>query len=63
MARFRCRTCTHEGVIRYRPGLRRCPRCGSGNVQIAVSVSEMPDDDPIVAAVQKLAEGTGEDAK
>jgi hypothetical protein len=53
MARFRCCECKHEGVIRYRPGLRRCPRCRSGDLQVAISVSELPDDDPIVIAVWK----------
>lgn len=60
MARFRCRECKHEGVIRYRPGLRRCPRCSSGDLQVAISVSELPDDDPIVAAVEKLIKELGE---
>lgn len=61
MARFRCRTCGEEGQIDYQPGLRRCPYCGSQNVQIAVSAAELPDDDPIIAGIRKLAEDNDDD--
>lgn len=57
MARFRCRYCCQEGEIEYLPGARSYLRCGSDDVQIAVSIAELQDDDPIFAAMQKLADG------
>lgn len=56
MARFRCRACAEEGSFAY-GGIHACPRCGSGDVQIALSVKELPDDDPLIVALNKLAEG------
>jgi hypothetical protein len=47
MARFRCRDCGSEGEFDYRPGARKCPRCGASDVQIAISVMELPTDDPL----------------
>ena len=47
MARFRCRDCGSEGEFDYRPGARKCPRCGAPNVQVAISVMELPADDPL----------------
>ena len=37
-------------------GVHACPCCGSRNVQFALSIAELPDDDPIVLAIEKLAE-------
>jgi hypothetical protein len=47
MARFRCRDCFGEAKIEYRTGIRSCSRCGSHSVQIALSIKEIPDDDPL----------------
>jgi rubredoxin len=47
MARFRCRECGAEGEFEYRPGARKCPRCGASDVQVAISVMELPADDPL----------------
>ena len=55
MARFRCRACGGEGEFEYRPGEHKCPRCGARDVQIALSVAEIPDDDPLIEAMRKLA--------
>ena len=54
MARFRCRACWKEGTFRYH-GLRRCPNCDSINVQIAIGIEELPDDDPFLEAMKRLA--------
>ena len=58
MARFRCRACAEEGTFAY-GGIHACPRCGSGTVQIALSIEELPDDDFLIVALNKLAEGDG----
>jgi rubredoxin len=55
MARFRCRACGGEGEFEYRPGEHKCPRCGAHDVQFALSIAEIPDDDPLVEALRKLA--------
>jgi len=47
MARFDCWNCREEGDCVYRPGRPMCPRCGSGDVQISVTIAELPDDDPM----------------
>jgi uncharacterized Zn finger protein (UPF0148 family) len=57
MARFRCRACGQEGTFEYE-GRHVCPLCGSRDVQFALSIDELPDDDPLVAAIMKLAEET-----
>jgi Zn finger protein HypA/HybF involved in hydrogenase expression len=56
MARFRCRACGEEGEFEYRPGEHACPRCGDHNVQIALSIAELPDDDPIIEQIERLAD-------
>ncbi|MBN8978633.1 MAG: hypothetical protein J0I08_19345 [Rhizobiales bacterium] len=56
MARFRCRACAEEGSFAY-GGIHACPRCRSGDVQIALIIEELPDDDPLIVALNKLAEG------
>jgi hypothetical protein len=61
MARFRCRVCGGEGEFDYRAGKHACPRCGSPDVQIAVSVDELPDDDPLFGAMQRWAQGDEEE--
>jgi Zn finger protein HypA/HybF involved in hydrogenase expression len=64
MARFRCRACDHEGAFEY-DGRHACPRCGSPDVQFALCVEELPDDDPMIEAMRRLARGhdeTGERA-
>jgi hypothetical protein len=60
MARFRCRDCKQEGEFDY-TGVHECPRCGSREVQFALSIAELPDDDPLVRAIEKLAETAEED--
>lgn len=34
-----------------------CPRCGSHDVQIALSVEDLSDDDPLTAMMRRLAAG------
>jgi hypothetical protein len=61
MARFRCRACGSEGTVAYF-GKHECPNCGSDNIQFALSIEELADDDPLIAALTKLAENdTSED--
>jgi uncharacterized OB-fold protein len=55
MARFRCRACNQEGTFVYTGG-HACPKCGSDNVQFALSIDELPDDDPLIAALTALAD-------
>jgi hypothetical protein len=55
MARFRCRTCGKEGTFDY-TGRRACPNCGSDNVQFALSIEELSDDDLLIIALTALAE-------
>jgi hypothetical protein len=55
MARFRCRTCGQEGDFVYQ-GRHECPNCGSIDVQFALGVEELPDDDPLIEAMKRLAE-------
>jgi len=61
MARFRCRACGKEGEFEYRPDEHACPRCGDINAQIALSVAELPDDDPIVKQIERLANDAEDD--
>ena len=60
MARFRCRACGEEGTIEYLAGRHACPGCGSPDVQFAVGIEELPDDDPLIQAMKRLAEQEGE---
>ena len=60
MARFRCRACGSEGTFEY-SGRHACPNCGSRDVQFALSIHELADDDPIIAALTGLAENETED--
>jgi hypothetical protein len=55
MARFRCRACGEEGTFVY-DGRRDCPNCGSVDVQFAVGVEELTNDDPLVEAMARLAD-------
>jgi rRNA maturation endonuclease Nob1 len=59
MARFRCRACGIEGTFDY-TGRHACPKCGSNNVQFALSVEELGDDDPIILALTKMADDSTE---
>lgn len=56
MARFRCRACGRDGELEYRPGARTCPHCGADDVQVALSIAEIPDDDPLIEAMRRLAD-------
>jgi len=55
MARFRCRACHQDGTFVYTGG-HACPRCGSRDVQIALSIHELDDDDPLIVALTKMAD-------
>jgi len=59
MARFRCRACGEEGEFAY-SGVHACPRCGSRDVQFALSIAELADDDPFIQAIEELADGPGD---
>jgi Zn finger protein HypA/HybF involved in hydrogenase expression len=54
MARFRCRACGEEGTFVY-DGRHECPRCGSVDVQFALSIEQLADDDSLILALTKLA--------
>jgi len=56
MARFRCRTCGEEGTFEYQAGRYACPGCGSPDVQFAIGIKELPDDDPLIQAMERPAE-------
>jgi rRNA maturation endonuclease Nob1 len=59
MARFRCRACGEEGTFVYTGG-HACPRCGSRDVQLAIAVEELPDDDPLIVTLAKAADDSTE---
>jgi hypothetical protein len=59
MARFRCRACRQQGTFVYH-GRHECPNCGSVDVQFAVGIEELPDNDPLIATMRRLAEENGE---
>ena len=58
MAKFRCRACCEEGTFVY-DGRLECPNCGSAEVQFALSIEELPDDDPLIEAMKRRAEEDG----
>lgn len=58
MARFRCRACGQEGTFFY-DGRRDCPNCGSVDVQLAICIEELADDDAFVEAMKRLAAEDG----
>lgn len=57
MARFRCRSCGHDGTWTYDPARHTCPLCDSIDVQFAIGIDELPDDDPLIQALTRMAEG------
>jgi hypothetical protein len=59
MARFRCRACGQEGTFEYQAGRHACPCCGSPDVH-AIGIEELPDDDPLIQAMERLAQQDGE---
>jgi hypothetical protein len=59
MARFRCRACGSEDTFAY-SGKHGCPNCGSNDVQFALSIEELGDDDPLIVALTKMAENDTE---
>ena len=61
MARFRCRACGEEGLCVY-DGQHKCPRRGSIDVQFALSIEELADNDPLITALTALAENELPDA-
>jgi hypothetical protein len=56
MARFRCRICGQEGTFVYQAGRHECPRGGARDVQFALGIEELLDNDPLIEAVRRLAE-------
>ena len=56
MAKFRCRTCGKEGTFVYDPERCTCPICDSIDVQFAIGIEELPDDDPLIEAMKQRAE-------
>lgn len=60
MARFRCSACNQEGTFVYQAGRHECPRCRSPDVQFALSIEELADDDPLFAALTKMADDSTE---
>ena len=59
MARFRCRACRAEGTFEYKGG-HSCPNCGSRDVQLAIAIEELSDDDPLIVALTKVADDSTE---
>ena len=59
MARFRCSACNQEGTFVYTGG-HACPNCGSVNVQFALSIEELADDNPLIVALTKMADDSTE---
>jgi hypothetical protein len=59
MAKFRCRDCNNEGMFSY-SGKHECPNCGSRDVQFALSIDELGDDDPLIVALTKMADDSTE---
>ena len=55
MAKFRCRTCGTEGTFVYDPERYTCPICDSIDVQFVIGIEELPDDDPLIEAMKRLA--------
>ena len=55
MAKFRCRACCEEGTFVY-DGRLECPNCGSADVQFALSIEELPDDDPLIEELKRPSE-------
>jgi hypothetical protein len=58
MARYRCGACGKEGTFVY-DGRHKCPKCGSVDVQFALGIEQLPDDDPLIEAMKRLAEEDG----
>ena len=58
MASYRCRGCGQDGTFVY-DGRDACPNCGSVNVQFAIGIEELADDDPLIEEMKRLAEENG----
>jgi hypothetical protein len=56
LAHIRCSACGVEGSFTF-TGFRECPRCGSGDIRFALRIEELVDDDAVIGAIMKLAEG------
>jgi hypothetical protein len=60
MAKFRSRTCGKEGTFVYDPERHMCPICDSIDVQFAIVIEELDDDDPLIEAIKPSAKEVGE---
>lgn len=58
MARFRCRVCGGEGTFEYDERRHACPQCRSRDVQVALSIEEVPES--LIDAMRELAESHDE---
>ena len=63
MARYRCRACLKEGNFVYDSRRHECPSCGSSDVQMALEISELDDDDLLIEALQNLNEGESDESQ
>jgi Zn finger protein HypA/HybF involved in hydrogenase expression len=59
MARFCCHACNSEGTFEY-DRRHACPNCRSRDVQIALSIHELADDDLLIVAMTKPADDSTE---
>lgn len=55
MSRFRYHGCGREGTFVYN-SRHACPNCGSSDVQFALGIEELSDDDPLINASERLTE-------
>lgn len=56
MAKFRCRACARKAPSSYDPERYTCPICNSIDVQFAIGIEELDDDDPLIEAMRRRAE-------
>ncbi|MBB5053937.1 hypothetical protein HNQ36_003937 [Afipia massiliensis] len=55
MSRFRYHGRGRGGTFVYN-GRHACPNCGSPDVQFALGIEELSDDDPLIDALKRLTE-------
>ena len=49
-----------QGTFVYEAKRHECPRCGSRDVQFALGIEELPDDDPLIEVMRRLIGKGGE---